>query len=96
MIVQPNRRRQIAAFGPDLPHFHARMIELEDQEARVATVQQSEAITSRLHLQVRPGKAVDDDHVAEEFGIPNGRDGCRGQEGACILVKERPCIGEEQ
>jgi hypothetical protein len=50
------------------------VIELEDEEAGVAAVEQAEAIAALLDLQVGPGAAVDEHGIAEELRVPDGRD----------------------
>jgi hypothetical protein len=58
----------------DLPEAQAGAIEREQEEPRVAPVQHAEAIAPLLDLEVRPGAAVHHHHVAEELGVPDGRD----------------------
>ena len=63
---------QEATFIADLPHFHARdLVEVQDQEARLAAVQEAQAVAALFHGLEGPGVAVDNDHVAEELGIPD-------------------------
>ena len=56
-----------------LVHVDALLVEhLHDQEARVAGVDDPEAIAARLDLHGRPALAVDRDDVAEELRDPEG------------------------
>ena len=56
--------------------------EVEDQEARLAAVEEAEAVAPLLDVQERPGVAVHHDRVAEELRVPDRRDvgvrGCTG------------------
>src|SRR5574337_75510 len=66
------RRRQEAAFVADGPDFHAgNAAEIQDQEARLAAVQEAEAVAPLLHRLEGPGVAVGDEAVAEELRIPD-------------------------
>src|SRR6266496_1544545 len=65
---------QKAAIRSDLPEAMIRFAELEDQETRVATIEQAQTIAPRLDFQVRPRAAIDDQRIAEEFRIPDRRD----------------------
>jgi hypothetical protein len=57
------------AFVADLPRLDAGdAAEVEDQEARLAAVEEAEPVATLLDLEERPGVAVDHDHVAEELG----------------------------
>src|SRR5262249_34141543 len=66
-------RRQKAAVGPDRPEGQTSG-ELEDQKARVAGIQETEAIAALLNVQKRPGAAVDDHGVGKDLRVPDGRD----------------------
>ena len=68
-------RRKEAALVADLPDLDPGDTgEVEDQEARLTAVEEAEAVSPPLHIEVRPGVAVDHDHVAEELRVPDGRD----------------------
>src|SRR4030095_4578743 len=70
-----DRRSQEATFITNLPDFHAGdLAEVQDQEARLAAVQEAEAVAALLHLLERPGVAVHHDHVAEELRVPDRRE----------------------
>ena len=69
---QRYRRRQEAALGAYLPERHP--VEVQQQEAGVAAVQQAETVAAALDLEVRPGAPVDHHHRAEELGGPDRRD----------------------
>src|SRR4030095_7602891 len=70
-----DRRSQEATFITNLPDFHAGdLAEVQDQEARLAAVQEAEAVAALLHYLVRPGVAVHHDHIAEELRVPDRRD----------------------
>jgi hypothetical protein len=56
--VDVYRARQEAAFGANLPELHAGMVELEDEEAGVAAVEQAQAIAPLLDVQVGPGRPL--------------------------------------
>jgi hypothetical protein len=86
------------AFVADLPHLDAGdTAEVEDQEARLAAVEEAEPVATLLDLEERPRVAVDHDHVAEELGVPDRRDvavrdirtGDPVEELAAVRVKER-------
>ncbi len=47
------------------------LAKVQNEETRLATVEETEAVALLLDVQVRPGVAVDHDGVAEEFWIPN-------------------------
>ena len=49
-------------------------IELQNQRARIAGVQEPEAVAALLDVEERPGVAVDHHRVAEELRIPDRRD----------------------
>ena len=81
----------------------------EDQEARVAAVQEAEAVAAGLHLEVGPRVAVDHHRVAEELRVPDradvarpGRTPASGMKGIWSCVrrpspsKNARLIGEEE
>src|SRR5829696_6325501 len=75
-----DRRGQEAALVADLPQRQP-VGEAQNQEARVAAVQEAEAVASLLHVERGPGGAVDDDRVAEELRVPDRRDVARAAAG---------------
>ena len=78
-----HRGGQEAALVADLPDLDARDVaEVEDQEARLAAVEEAEAVAALLDGLERPGVAVDHDHVAEELGVPDRRNSVSGMYGA--------------
>ncbi len=66
--------------------------EVQDQEARLAAVEEAEAVTPLLHDLEWPGIPIDHDAVAEELGIPNGREAAFHP----ALRNERPHDGVEE
>src|SRR4029450_9084650 len=67
-LVSGTGRGRVPAPGDDLAHARAGDVEVED--ARVASVQDPEAVQARLDLEVRPDLAVDEHHVAEVLADP--------------------------
>ena len=64
------RRCRSARTGRPSVHF-------EDQETRVADVQEAEPVAALLDVEERPGVAVDHHRVAEELRVPDRRDVAR-------------------
>ncbi len=97
---QVDRCRQEATFVANLPYFHARdLIEVQDQEARLAAIQETDSVAALLNGLEGPGVAVDHDHIAEELGVPDRREvGVRNKAGkqSCGTVEEFPGIRIEQ
>src|SRR6266542_2386436 len=75
-----------------LAGLRARALEtdLQDQEARVAAVEEAEAVAARLDLEGGPGAAVDDGRVPEELRVPYGRDIAA----VCTDVRPRKAVEE--
>src|SRR4029453_4599924 len=82
-LVEAHARRQEAAVRADLPEWNHRSHrpaghgigdQLENQEARVAAVEEAEPIAPRLDLEDRPGAAVDHQRVPEELRVEYRRD----------------------
>ena len=71
--LELHRRGQEAALGADLPERQV-VLQLQDQEAAVAAVQDPEAVAALLDVEVRPGGAVDEHRRAEELRLPDRRD----------------------
>ena len=70
-----HRRGQEAALVADLPDLDAGDVaEVEDQEARLAAVEEPQPVAALLDRLERPGVAVDHDHVAEELRVPDRRE----------------------
>ena len=96
-LAQGHRGGQEAPVGADLVEGQRRRDgprgarvgrELEDQEARVAAVEEPEAVAARLDRQHRPGAAVDDHRVAEDLRVPDRRDVALGDVGAGEAVED--------
>ena len=99
-----HRRGQEAALVADHPHLDAGdMVEVQDQEARLAAVQEAEAVAALLDCQERPGVAVHHDACCRRTrGSRSARDrypGCMApdpvEERARVRVEER-AIGVER
>ncbi len=95
---QVDRRSQEAALIADHPHFYAwDLVEVQDQEARLAAVQEAQAVAALLDGLEGPGVAVDHHHIAEELRVPERRDvsirnerpGDAVEEGARVRVEQR-------
>ena len=59
----------------------------------IGPVQQAEAVTPGLHLEIRPGPAVDHDDIAEKLRVPEGVDGgVRGRpiQPARVAIRKEP------
>ena len=70
-----HRGGEEAALVADLPDLDAGDVrEVEDQEARLAAVEEAEPVAPLLDDLERPGVAVDHDRVAEELGVPDRRE----------------------
>ena len=94
---QVHRRSQEAALVADLPHLDARDgAEVEDEESRLAAVQEAEPVPALLDDLERPRGAVRDEHVAEELRVPDRRELADGDVVADDLIEERPRVGVEQ
>ena len=92
-----DRGGEEAALVADRPHLDAGdLVEVEDEEPRLAAVEDPEPVAALLDGLERPGVAVDDDHVAEELGVPDRRDVGVGDVRAGEPVEERPGVGVEQ
>ena len=92
-----DRRGEEAALVPDLPGLDARdPAEVEDEEARLAAVEEAEAIAALLDGEEGPGVAVDHDRVAEELRIPDRGERPFGDEVPHQPVEERARVGVEQ
>ena len=79
-LLDLHRGGQEAAVVADLPERHIAS-HPQDQEPRVAAVQEPEPVATPLHLQIWPGGAVDDDRVAEELRVPDRGDVARATAG---------------
>src|SRR4029453_7477572 len=67
-----HRRSEEAALIADLPDLDAAdLVEVEDQESRLATVEEAEPVAPLLDDLERPGVAVDHDRVAEVLRVPD-------------------------
>ena len=92
-----HRGGEEAALVADRPHLDAGdLVEVEDEEPRLAAVEDPEPVAALLDGQERPGVAVDHDHVAEELGVPDRRDVGVGDVRAGDPVEEGPGVGVEQ
>ncbi len=65
------------------------LAKVQDQEARVAAVQEAEAITALFHGLEWPGVAVDHDHVAKELGIPDRGDIARVRDEKVLVIPSK-------
>ena len=101
---QVDRAREEAALVADGPDLDAGdLAEVEDEEARLAPVEEAEPVAPLLHGLERPGVAVDHDGVAEELRVPDRgelphRDVVLGktvEEGPRVGVEQRP-VGPER
>ena len=70
--------------------------EVEDEEARLAAVEETEAIAALLDSEERPRAPVDHDRVAEEFGVPDRRELPLRDEVPDDSVEELARVGVEQ
>ena len=91
-------RGQEATLVADLPYLHAGDVaEIQDQEARVAAIEEAETIAPLFDIEEGPGVAIDHDAVAEELGVPDRRDigvwdvrpSDAIEEGARVRIEER-------
>src|SRR5207249_9023627 len=105
--IELHRRGQEAAVGANLPEWQSVSSQFQDEESRVAAVDEAETIAPLLDVEVRPCSAVDHHGVAEELRIPNRRHVARtaaaglGDERDLQLAEvkafeERPVVGIEQ
>ena len=86
-----------AAFVADRPHLDAGdLVEVEDEEAGLAAVEDPEPVAALFDVQEWPGVAVDDDHVAEELRVPDRREVGVGNVRAGDAVEEGAGVGVEQ
>jgi hypothetical protein len=75
-LRQVDRLREKASLVADLPRLGAgHRAPVEDEEARLAAVEDPKPVAALLDCEVRPARAVDDDHVAEELRVPDRREG---------------------
>ena len=92
-----HRRSEEAALVADLPGLDARDAgEVEDQEPRLAAVQEAEPVPALLDDLERPRGAVRDEHVAEELRVPDRGELAGGDVVGDDAVEERPGVGVEQ
>ncbi len=70
--------------------------EVEDQEARVAPVEQAQPVPALVHGVEGPHPTVDHQGVAEELRVPHRGDTALGHERALEAVEERAGVGVEQ
>ena len=92
-----HRRGQETALVADGPHLDTgNLVEVQDQEARLAAVEEAEAVAPLLDGLEGPGVAVDHHHVAEELGVPDRRELAIRDEVADDAVEEFTGIGVEQ
>src|SRR5215207_151637 len=67
-----DRRGQEAAFIADLPDVHAWDVsKIQQQETRVASIQEAESITSLFNCLEGPGIPVHHDRIPKEFRVPD-------------------------
>ena len=96
-VGQVDGSGQEPALVADRPHLDARDLgEIEDEEARIAAVQEPEPAAALLHGQERPCRAVDHDRVAERLRVPDRGDVGLGDVGPIDPIKDRPCIRVEE
>jgi hypothetical protein len=70
-----HRGSEEAALIADLPDLDAAdLVEVEDQESRLAAIEEPEPVAPLLDDLEWPGVAVDHDGVAEELGVPDRRE----------------------
>jgi hypothetical protein len=92
-----HRCREEPTFVADLPHLDPwDVVEVEDQEARLAAVQEAESVAALLDLEERPRVPVHHDRVSEELGIPDGRERPDRNVGVDDSIEELARVGIEQ
>ena len=72
------------------------LVEIENEEPGLASVEDPEPVTALLNSQERPCVAVDHDRVAKELGVPDRGEVGVGKVGAGDLVEEGSGVGVEQ
>ena len=95
LVQHDGRVGQQAALGADLVEREW-LVELQDQEARVAAVQEAEAVQARLDFQVGQVLPLTTMVSPKNSGFQMGDTSVSGQVGPGIAVKELAAVRVEQ